>query len=77
MQREKLISNQQKESSVSEGHKAYAVEIPIMMWTAKSCDKSLNLGGVREGKEQKCNLAATFSIQFTTHITKTRHHLSN
>lgn len=73
LQRERLISNQQEESSVSKGHKAYAVEIPIMMWTAKSCDESLNLGGVREGKKLKRNLAAAFSIQFTTHITKTRH----
>lgn len=57
--------------------KACALEIPVMMWPAKSCNESLNLGGVRQGNKKKCNLAATFSIEFTIRITKTRHHSSN
>lgn len=63
--------NQQGESSVPKDHEVHAVEIPIMKWNAKSCDESLNWRGVREGKKQKCNLAATLNIQFTTDITKT------
>lgn len=69
--KEKADDNQQGESSVSKGHKVHAVDIPITKWNAKSCDESLNLRGVREGKKHKCNLAATLSIQFTTDITKT------